>query len=635
MRKELIALREVMKNYGIDIYIVPTGDFHGSEYLHDYFKTRRYVSGFTGSAGTLVVAQDEARLWTDGRYFLQAAMELEGSGILLMKDKEPGVPDIKDYIKDKLMQIASNKTNPRKNGSVSSHLDLAETGPTLGFNGKTLPFDAGEEYEKMASEVGGKLVSDFDLVGEIWADRPALTGKTVWQLPLSSAGLPFETKIKQVRELMKKAGADYHLITTLDDNAWLFNLRGSDVEHTPVFFSYTLITPDETILYLFKDMCPSEIIPEGVQVKNYFSESDGEGPDNDILSVCLDVERIPEGATLLLDGKTVPYTITDIVPENVNLLMADVIPSSRLKAIKNEVEIESTKEAHVNDGIAMVNFIHWLKSSIVVNEQMTEISVSDYLENQRRALPGFLDLSFETIAGYMEHGAIVHYSASPESDAMLRPEGFILVDSGGQYETGTTDITRTIALGPLSKKMKEAYTVVLKGHAQLAMAKFCDGTKGIELDKIVKSTMDEYGISYNHGTGHGVGHVLCVHEGPQRINTICEEPLIPGMITSNEPGYYPEGEFGVRIENEILCVPCDCCDDAKNCCADETTSSAKCYCFENLTCCPYERDAIVKEMLTKEEIEYVNNYHAWVLKSLESKVTTEAEAWLRDVCAPL
>ena len=592
MRTELTLLREAMNNYGIDVYIVPTGDFHGSEYLHDYFKTRRYVTGFTGSAGTLIVTKDEARLWTDGRYFLQAGMELQDSGIDLMKDKEPGVPSIKEYLEE---------------------LFSKAQGSVLGFDGRTLPFESGNEYRELVEKYDGRISCEYDLVGEIWKDRPQLKGAPIWQLPLSSAGLPYETKIAQVRELMEMAGADYHLITTLDDNAWLYNLRGSDVEKTPVFFSYTLITPEDVFLYVFDDAYSEDMIPAGVTVKSYFESMD-------LLSVCLDVEKIPAGSNLLIDGKTVPFALTNIIPESVNVILTDVIPSSRLKAVKNEVEIESTKEAHINDGIAMVNFIHWLKSNIG-KIPMSEISISDYLEKERSVLPKFLSLSFETIAGYMDHGAIVHYSATPESDAQLRPEGFLLVDSGGQYENGTTDITRTIAIGPLTDKMKECYTTILKGHTQLAMTKFPDGTNGIELDKITKAPLDAYGISYNHGTGHGVGHVLCVHEGPQRINTICEEVFIPGMITSNEPGYYLEGEFGIRIENEILCVPCE---DGEN---D--------YCFRDLTCCPYEREAIIPEMLTKEEREHIDSYHAWVYESLKDKVKPEAASWLEETCKPL
>ena len=627
MKKELASLIEAMTNYGIDIYIIPTGDFHGSEYIHDYFKTRKYVSGFTGSAGTLVVAQDEAKLWTDGRYFLQAASQLEGSGIGLMKDKEPGVPSIKEYLEQKLEEIAKAKNDESlRGGGTQKQMNLADFGPVIGFDGRTLPFQAGTEYEELASKINGRVVSDLDLVGEIWPDRPVLTGNKIWELPLSSAGLPFETKIAQVRDLMEKAGADYHLITTLDDNAWLYNLRGSDVERTPVFFSYTLITPTETVLYIFDEMCPKEIIPEGVTVKKYFDSAD-------ILTICLDVEKIPEGSTLMVDGNAVPYKIVEMIPDGVELMTTDVIPSARLKACKNEVEIEATTEAHINDGIAMVNFIYWLKKNIKneslgkfeigapTDDPMTEIGAANYLEEQRRAQPGFIDLSFDTIAGYMEHGSIVHYSATPETNAKVRPEGFLLVDSGGQYEYGTTDITRTIALGPLTDRMKECYTAVLKGHLQLALATFEAGTVGKDLDPIAKAPLAEIGISYNHGTGHGIGHVLCVHEGPQRINNVNEVEFIPGMITSDEPGYYPEGEYGIRIEGELLCV------------ADPDEPGT--YRFNMLTCCPYEKDAIVKSMLTLEELTFINIYHNWVYSLLASDVSPEVAEWLEDVCAPL
>ena len=600
MKSELLALREAMKNHSVDIYLIPTGDFHGSEYIHDYFKTREFVSGFTGSAGTLVVTQDDARLWTDGRYFLQAAFELEGSGIQLMKDKEPGVPSINEYLEEVLGKTEN---------------------PVIGFDGRIVSCQDGREYAQLANEYGGSIISEIDLAGDIWSDRPELKGKTIWELPLTSAGLPYETKIKQVRELMAKSDAEYHLITTLDDNGWLYNLRGSDVEHTPVFFSYTLITPEETVLYIFDEMCPEGLIPDGVIVKPYFSEDGG-------LSVMDDLKVIPDEATVLLDPKSASYSMVSSIPENVTLAEADFIPSTRLKACKNPVEIQSTKEAHINDGIAMVNFIHWLKSSIAewsegtASDDMTEIGVATYLEGERSKQPGYLDLSFDTIAGYMEHGAIVHYGATPETNAKLRPEGFLLVDSGGQYQGGTTDITRTIALGPLSDRMRESYTAVLRGHLRLAMAKFAKGTTGKDLDVIAKAPLDEYGISYNHGTGHGVGHVLCVHEGPNRINTISEEPIIPGMITSDEPGYYPEGEFGVRIENEILCIL-------------GKDNPEEGYEFEMLTCCPYERDAIVPEMMTEEEKAYLNDYHKWVYESLAPSLSPEVADWLKDVCADI
>lgn len=600
MREQLTALRNEMSRNGIDLYLIPTGDFHGSEYLHDYFKTREYISGFTGSAGTLVVTKDEARLWTDGRYFLQGAMELADTGIDLMKDKEPGVPSITEYINDILKKL--------------SH-------PVIGFDGRVVSCESGRSFATLAEEFNGSVLCNVDLAGAVWTNRPVLKGSNIWQLPLDSAGLPFEAKIKEVRSLMEKAGADYHLITTLDDNAWLYNLRGSDVARTPVFFSYTLITPADVILYIFSGNCSSDIIPEGIKVKEYFN------PGEDKLSIMEDLEKLPSGCKILVDVKTSPYSIIAAIPEDVDLIETDYIPTSRLKACKNPAEIESTKAAHINDGVAMVNFIHWIKEAMSNNSDQTEISASDYLEKERASLPGFLDLSFDTISGYMDHGAIVHYGATEETNASLRPEGFLLVDSGGQYETGTTDITRTIALGPLTQKMKECYTVVLKGHAQLAMAKFKDGTTGMELDKLAKAPLDAYGISFNHGTGHGVGHVLCVHEGPQRINTISQEPIIPGMITSNEPGYYLEGEFGIRIENEILCVM-----DSD---ASGSKEGEKIYSFQNLTCCPYERDAIIKEMLTPEEIAYIDDYHSWVYNSLESKISPQASKWLKEVCQPL
>lgn len=615
MKKELIQLRDAMKAKGVHIYLIPTGDFHGSEYLHDFFKTRAFVSGFSGSAGTLIVTMEEARLWTDGRYFLQAAMELEGTGIQLMKDKEPGVPTIKEYLSD-----------------------IFAEGTIMAFDGRVVPCSAGREYAKLAAEKGGMVNPNLDLVGEIWADRPALKGKAIWEYPITSAGLPYETKIAQVRDLMAKAGADYHLITTLDDNAWLYNLRGSDVERTPVFFSYTLITPEETVLYLFRDSIEDNLLPQGVTTKDYFAAENH-------LTIMEDLAEIPSGKTILVNPDTASFSIIAAIPEDVDLLETECCPSTRLKACKNPVEIQATKEAHINDGVAMVNFFHWLKKEVKsrqvgeftigapIEDPMTEIGASDYLEEQRKRLPGFINLSFDTIAGYMEHGAIVHYGASPESNAYLYPEGLFLVDSGGQYLTGTTDITRTIALGPLTQRMKECYTVVLKGHLDLAMAKFDDTTTGKDLHEITIAPLDAYGISYNHGTGHGVGHTLCVHEGPNRINSVSEEHIIPGMITSDEPGYYPEGEFGVRIENEILCVPVASRETLSPTEAEKKEGIK--YAFEMLTCCPYERDAILPEMLTEEEREYLNSYHQWVYEKLNPLLDSEVSAWLQGVCQPL
>ena len=621
MKKELIDLRSVMAAEGVDIYLVPTGDYHGSEYIHDYFKAREYVSGFTGSAGTLIVTQSEARLWADSRYYLQAAEELSGTGIDLMKDGEEGVPTIKAYLEESLSKLASAA------GSGSD----GKSGPVVAFDGKVVSCTAGREYEKLAEAVNGKVISDVDLVDRIWDSRPALTGNEIWELSLTAAGLSFEEKLLQVRSAMKELKADYQLITTLDDNAWLYNLRGSDVARTPVFFSYTLITPEDVRLYIFDDACPEDIAPPGVTIKSYFSLEE-------------DLESLAsEGKSILVNPDSASFALVNTIPGGTTLIEEKILPTTALKARKNSVEIESTKAAHINDGVAMVNFIHWIKNEMTDGDIHTEISASDYLEEERRALPGFLDLSFDTISGYAEHGAIVHYRATPETDKQLAPEGFLLMDSGGQYTTGTTDITRTIALGPLTQRMKECYTVILKGHIQLALAKFPKGTTGKDLDPIAKAPLTEYGISYSHGTGHGVGHVLCVHEAPQRINNISEVALAPGMITSDEPGYYPEGEFGIRIEGELLCVEADggMLGDGGGMLGDGSADGGMLgdgggmLGFEMLTCCPYERDAIIKEMLTPEEIDFVDKYHAWVHNSLIVKVDAEAQEWLTEVCKPL
>lgn len=583
MKKELIALREAMKKHSVDVFVVPTNDFHGSEYINDYFKTRRFVSCFTGSAGTLVVTADDAELWTDGRYFLQAGRQLEGSGIGLMKAGEPGVPKITEYISGKLKEL------PR--GSV------------LGFDGRVMSYEQAREYEETASAEGAEVVYDLDLVGEVWKDRPALSGNRIWQLPAESCGKTYDEKIERVRGAM--AGrAEYHLITGLEENAWLYNLRGSDVAMTPVFFSFTLITPDDVRLYVFDDVLEPALVPAGVTVRNYFDLS-------------RDLAALQGPANLLADLGSVSYSLIKSVPGDVKIVEG-LSPATCFKAVKNPVEIASTKKAHVGDGVAMVKFIHWLKTH-VGREEMTEISVADHLRELRAAQKGFIDLSFDTIAGYMDDGAIIHYSATPETNKALAPEGFLLVDSGGQYLSGTTDITRTIALGPLTDKMKKYYTAVLRGHIDLTLAEFEKGTSGKPLDLIARAPLAELGLDYNHGTGHGVGHVLSVHEGPQTISRRdTGYPMEAGMITSDEPGVYIENEFGVRIENENLCVE----KDGK-------------LGFEPITLCPYEPEAIVTEMLTDDELSYLNGYHRRVYEVLAPHLTEEEKEWLRRETEPL
>ena len=611
MRKELSALREKMAAESWDVVIIPTGDFHGSEYINDYFKTRKYISGFTGSAGTLVVAKDWAGLWTDGRYFLQASMQLEGTGIDLMKMAEPGVPTVTEWL--------------------ASYL---RPGMVLEFDGRVVSAAAGEAYAKTAEEAGASVVFDKDPADGIWQDRPALTGKEVWALPPESAGYPFTVKIRQVRDRMKERGAAYHLITGLEENAWLYNLRGFDVAYTPVFFSFTLITPKESRLYVFPGNGADELIAKAASDMPKSATVYSKGVTyHDYFDVWKDVAELPAGAALLADRNSLSYSLLKTVPEGVELIDA-LSPATELKAIKNPAEIAATRNAHIKDGRAMAEFLFETKLerfgsfyeySHEIN--VTESYASGRLTEHRKAKEGYIEDSFETIPGYMENGAIIHYSVTPESDRQMADEGLLLVDSGGQYISGTTDITRTIALGALTDKMKECYTAVLKGHIDLAMAKFPDGTTGIDLDKIARAPIKAIGLDYNHGTGHGVGHVLSVHEGPNNISPLRGgHPITPGMITTDEPGVYLEGEFGVRIEGELLCVKLS---------EEERAATGNDYGFEMLTLCPYERDAIIKERLTPEELEWLNAYHQRVYETISPYLDDWRASWLRQECSPL
>ncbi len=592
MKKEIIALREKMKENSLDCYIVPTGDFHGSEYINDYFKTRTFLSGFTGSAGTMVVTMDEARLWVDSRYYLQGEMQLEGSGIILMKDGLDDVIDLEDYLKEVL-----------------------SPGKVLGFDGRVVTGRLGQLWADISKEAGAETNPHLDLVGQIWDDRPALQGKEIWALDytkeFSTEEDPlYPLNIKRVREAMAKEGADYYLVADLMENAYLYGLRGNDVDDTPVFFSYSLIGPEDTTLYIFRDDAP---IPEGVKVKNYFDVEE-------------DLKALPNGLKILMDPSTVSYGLIKSIPQGVETLLI-ASPLSMMKAIKSPVEINSTEKlAHVYDGIAMAEFIYWMKEEMkstiasgASQSSHTEISASNYLAARRESKPGYIEPSFATIAGYGPHGAIVHYKATPESDIHLEPKGFFLVDSGGQYLTGTTDITRTIAMGPLTEEMKLVYTAILKAHITMATATFPAGTTGSQLDTMVRDALGAYGYQYGHGTGHGVGFVLGVHEGPQSVSTKgTTVPILPGMVMSNEPGYYIEDGFGARIENLIYCV-------------DE----GDCYSFRNLTLCPYEKEAIIKDELTPEEIAYVDSYHAKVYETIAPYLDEEVRSWLEKECSPL
>lgn len=568
MKPQLLALRQKMKEHQMDAYMIPTTDFHGSEYVNDYFKCREFVSGFTGSAGTLIVTMDEAKLWTDGRYFLQAQAQLAGSGIDLMKTGQSGVPTIIEYLE------ATLKENQ-----------------ILGFDGRVCSI--GKTLDEKFN-----ISIDYDLVNEIWPNRPPIIPSKIYPLDESVTGESAASKLSRVRKHMAARNANYHLTASLEEIAWLYNLRGNDIRHTPVFFSYALITPDEDRLYVM------DTTFKGSNVYPYdrFME---------------DIKNLPPG-TMLLNENITNYAIIKSLPQDMKII-SEENPVSLMKSIKNHAEITGTKQAHLRDGAAMVEFLYWLKTNIN-HIEISEISASDYLETCRRKQKGYSDLSFDTISGYGSNGAIIHYSATSETNRILKPEGLYLVDSGGQYDDGTTDITRTIALGPLTHEMQVHYTAVLKGHIALSTAQFEPGTTGATLDAIARKPLQEIGLDYNHGTGHGVGHMLGCHEGPQTINPRGKYyPIKPGMINSNEPGVYIENSHGIRLENEILCI----------------MLPNGLYGFEPITFCPFDRDAILAENLTDAEIQWLNTYHQQVRDKISPLVDSPTREWLFEATEPI
>ena len=570
MRKQLTDLRRKMAERGIDAYIVPTTDFHGSEYVNDHFKCREYISGFTGSAGTLVVTAEDAGLWTDGRYFLQAAQELSGSGIHLMKMNQAATPTIPGYLRENIPSDG-----------------------TVGFDGRIVGWSMGCELERDHS-----VICDLDLAGEIWVDRPKLAGSAIYALPMEVTGESAKSKLERIRRAMAEKHADFHLITSLEEIAWLYNLRGNDVKYTPVFYAFALITMEEDRLYVL-------------------DRSFEERSTLPYLQVFDDLRTLGPGR-ILLNKDVTSYSLVNAISPQTEII-SGTDPAEIMKATKNPVEISCTRRAHIKDGIAMVKFLHWIKTN-VGKQKITEISASDRLEAFRRQQPGCFDLSFDTISGYMDNGAIVHYAPSPETDRELKPEGLLLIDSGGQYKDGTTDITRTVVLGPLTGQMKEDYTTILKSNLTLSMAKFAKGTTGTQLDETARRPVRDRGLDFDHGTGHGVGHILSVHEGPNNISPRNGSwPITPGMITTDEPGIYKEGEYGIRLENELLCV-------------EDAGGSLK---FEPITMCPFDREAIIPQMLTEEERSYLNGYHRKVYDSLSQGLEQDLKDWLKEQTAPI
>ncbi len=595
MRKELIALRHAMEQSGVDVYVIPTDDFHGSEYVGDYFRCRAYVSGFTGSAGTLVVAKDWAGLWTDGRYFLQGAQQLSGSGIDLCKMGEPGVPTVLGWLKDNL-----------------------KVGMTLGFDGRSMTAGTGLAMAEIAENAGATLRFDLDLVGEIWTDRPHMSQAPAWELGVEYAGESRKDKLAALRKDVAELGADTFVLTSLDDLCWLLNIRGDDVACCPVVLGDLILTGDALILYTderkFSPELRGALEADGVTLRPY-------------LQLYQDIRQIPGDSRVLVDPSKLNYAILKGIPATVTLI-EHTNPTVGPKSVKNAVECENERMAHIKDGVALTRFMKWLHDH-VGKETITEISAAEKLEQFRGEMEHYLGPSFEPIMGYGPHGAIIHYSATPETDAELEPHGFLLSDTGGHYLEGSTDVTRTFVLGPLTPDMRHHYTMVLRGHLNLAGAVFKKGCGGLNLDLLARAPFWEEGLDYNHGTGHGVGYLLNVHEGPQNIRyrlvngNTQDAPMEPGMITSNEPGLYLEGKYGIRLENLELCVE------------REITDYGTFLGFDPLTMCPFERDAIIPEELSPKQRALLNAYHKRVYELVSPYFTDEENAWLREATAEI
>ncbi|MBE5890932.1 MAG: aminopeptidase P family protein [Lachnospiraceae bacterium] len=583
-------LRKEMKARNIAAYVVPTSDFHNSEYVGDHFKAREFITGFTGSAGCAVITMEEANLWTDGRYFLQAAEQLKNSSVILRKMGEEGVPTIPEYLK-----------------SVLKEKDI------LGFDGRVIDADTGNTFAKIVEEKNGALKVDEDLINLIWEDRPALSKEPVWILDEKYSGQSTKDKLSAVREEMKKKGASLHLLTSLYDISWLLNVRGNDIACVPVVLSYLALSQEECIWFVQEEALNEEVLEylsaNGITTRPY----------NDFYDF---VDAINSSEVVLLNKGNANYRTNAGLSKDVKVINA-VEPTTLMKAVKNETELKNNIQAHIKDGIAVTKFIYWLKKNIG-KIPMTEISVSDYLESLRAKQDGFLGISFDTISGYAAHGAIVHYEATPETDIPLEPRSFLLVDSGGHYLEGTTDITRTIALGKLTEKEIEMYTRCMRSHMNLLNARFLHGCSGINLDILARAPFWEIGMDYNHGTGHGVGYVLNVHEGPNAFRWRTSQgrhedsTLEAGMITTDEPGIYLEGEFGIRLENELVCRK------------GEKNEYGQFMYFEPITYVPFDLDAIDKNQMTDREVGYLNAYHKMVYEVLAPHFEGEELAWLKE-----
>lgn len=585
----MIAIKkfqELMQQNNFDAYIVPTADYHNSEYISDYFKGRAFLSGFTGSAGTLVVLKTRAYLWTDGRYHIQAEKQLENTGIILMKQGLPDVPTIFEFLRKKL------KANE-----------------VLAFDGKVLNANFVLELKK---NINDKVIikSDVDLLNDVWVDRPSLPFSIIYKLDPFFTGKTYEDKLNEIHEIMKESRTDTFILSSLEDQAWLYNLRGNDINHTPVFLSFTIITLDHTILFVDTNKID-------LMVERYLDDNEiTVKPYSDIYDMLLGLR----GKSILIDLKNTNYQVYSSIYKNNKLIDAQN-PTILLKAVKNETEIKNIKLAHVKDGVAFTKFMQYVKS-YYGKVEMSELSVSDYLQTLREQTSGFVDLSFNTICGWKEHGAMMHYSATKDSNYTLDDSSFLLIDSGGHYLEGTTDITRTLALGEITDEMKLHFTTVLKSVIALTNAVFLKGCKGLNLDILARGPIWKLLLDYKCGTGHGVGYLLSVHEAPNgfRWQIVPERndshEFVPGMVTTNEPGIYLENKYGIRIENELLCVN------------KGSSEFGDFLGFETLTIAPIDLDAINPDLLNQEEKEWLNSYHIMVYNTLSEYLDPTEKEWL-------
>lgn len=591
IKLRLARLRELMKREHLSAFIFPSTDAHQSEYVADHWRGREWISGFNGSAGTAVVTMKSAALWTDSRYFLAAEEQLEDTEYQLMRLKMEGTPTIAEWLGKELQDVQS---------------------PEVGLDGMVNSYNYVKDLSCSLRKLGGiTLRTNLDPLEQIWENRPSLPANPVEIQPLEYAGETLASKVVRIRKSLRELHADGMLVSALDDIAWTLNLRGTDVHCNPVFVSYLLIESDKVSLFVDDN----KLSPE---VKQYLQDNQVSLYNYNKVEKCL--ESYSE-YNILLDGDETSYYLWKTVKCQEIVAAASPIPA--MKAVKNEAEIEGYRSAMLKDGVAMVKFLKWLKPAVEAGGQ-TEISIGEKLTSLRAEQKLFRDISFDTIAGYAQHGAIVHYEATPETDVVLKPEGLILIDSGAQYQDGTTDITRTIALGAVSEEMKHIYTLVLKAHIQLELVKFPDGASGTQLDAVGRECMWREGYNFLHGTGHGVGSYLCVHEGPHQIRMEwMPTPLRAGMTLTDEPGLYLAGKFGVRIENTVLISDY------------MSTEFGKFLQIEPLTLCPIDTTPIDVDMLLPEEIDWLNAYHHSVYEKLSPFLDEEEKIWLENATKPI